>query len=557
MVFFRPRHLRRYRKIAEVMARHGFGAVITQLGLGNMLRLPDRIFGREQEPETPRSAATHLREALEELGPTFIKMGQMVSTRPELLPPTFIEELSKLQDEVPPAPWEKAQMVIETELGAPIEEVFLAFDPTPLASASLAQVYAAMLPDHTHVVVKVQRPNIERVIETDLAIILDMAQLAEERLAWTRPFDPVGLAEEFGFTLRAELDYRREGRNADRFRKNFADEPHVYIPTVYWELSTDRLMVLERIQGIKADNIAAMDAAGYDRDNIALHAARFIIQEVLEDGFFHADPHPGNLFIMPGEVIGLMDFGTVGYLDSSDRGNLVRLYIAVIQFDVDAIIEQLIRMHIASPSVDQTGLQRDLRRLLRKYYGLPLKEISASDMFVEIQPIIYEFQLKIPSDYWLLLKTFVVMEGVGKRLAPDFDVFEVSAPYVRRFLLKMALPTSWGPNVIRGAAGWIDIFNNLPRQSMRILDRIDRGDMEVQVRIPRMNQATKQLNQMANRIILSILVGTLTIALALLIPSLDLSWPWNLPTWLIVIGFILMVMLTLWLMWSILRSNRR
>lgn len=557
MLFFRPRHLRRYRKIAEVMARHGFGAVVSQLGLEGTWRFPARLLSRERQPTTPRSAATHLREALEELGPTFIKLGQIASTRPEVLPPAYLQELSKLQDDVPPAPWDDVQAVLEEELEAPIHEVFLALDPTPIASASLAQVYAALLPDRTNVVVKVQRPDIEEIIETDLAIIADLARLANERMSWTRPYDPVGLADEFSTALRYELDYRREGRNADRFRENFATEEHIYVPRVYWQHTSKRVLVQERIHGIKADNIERIDEAGLDRQRIATHAASFVIKEVLEDGYFHADPHPGNLLIMPGEVIGLMDFGTVGYLDNSDRANLVRLYIAVIQFDAEAIIEQLIRMGVASPSVDEKGLQRDLRRLLRKYYGLPLKEISVADLLAEIQPIIFEYHLHIPSDYWLLLKTLVVMEGVGKRLAPDFDVFEVSAPYVRRFLIKLALPTAWGPSLARSAGGWANLLIGFPRQSSRILDRLESGEMQFSVNMPAAERTTKQLNQMANRLILAILVGTLTIALALLIPSLNLSWPWNLPTWLIVIGFILMVMLSLWLIWSILRSNRR
>ncbi len=557
MLFFRPRHLGRYRKIAEVMARHGFGAVVSQLGLEGTWRLPSRFLGREDQPTTSRSAAVHLREAMEELGPTFIKLGQIASTRPEVLPPAYLQELSKLQDDVPPAPWNEVQELLEEALGAPIHEVFLALDPTPIASASLAQVYATLLPDRTPVVVKVQRPNIESTIETDLAIISDLATLAYERMSWTRPYDPIGLAEEFSTALRYELDYQREARNADRFRANFAEEDHLYVPKTYWDYTTQRVLVQERIHGIKADNIQQLDAEGYDRNRIAMHAARLVIKEVMEDGFFHADPHPGNMVIMPGEVIGLMDFGTVGYLDNTDRANLVRLYIAVIQFDVVAIIEQLIRMGIASPSVDEQGLQRDLRRLLRKYYGLPLKEISAADLLSEIQPIIYAYHLRIPSDYWLLLKTLVIMEGVGKRLAPDFDVFEVSAPYVRRFLIKLALPTSWGPSLARSSGAWANLLIGFPRQSSRILDRLESGQMKFQVEVPTFEQTTKQFNQMANRLILAILVGTLTIALALLIPSLNLSWPWNFPTWLIVIGFVLMVMLSLWLIWSILRSNRR
>jgi ubiquinone biosynthesis protein len=317
-------------------------------------------------------------------------------------------------------------------------------------------------------------------------------------------------------------------------------------------------MVQERIQGIKINDLKGLEVAGYDRDRVAMHAARLVIKEVLEDGFFHADPHPGNMLILPGEVIGLMDFGTVGYLDGSDRASLVRLYIAVIRFDVEGIIDQLIRMRIAGPSVDEEGLKRDIRRLLRRYYGLPLKEISATEIFGELTPIIYDYRLKVPSDYWLLIKTLVIMEGVGKNLAPDFDVFEVSQPYVTRFLLGLASPTSWAPSITRGALGWIDLFSNFPRQSSRILGQLERGDLSFRTEVPTLIDTTRRLNQMANRIILAIIVGTMTIALALLFPSLDLaSWPWNILNWIVVLGFGFMLALAFWLILSILRSNRR
>lgn len=556
-MLFRPRHLRRYRKIAEVMARHGFGAVVAQLGLDRSLNIPRRLLRREQLPETRASAALHFRLALEELGPTFVKLGQIASTRPEILPPSFIAELSNLHDDVPPAPWESIHPIIEAELGAPMEEVFIAFDPTPIASASLGQVYAALLPDRTPVVVKVQRPDIEKIIATDLAIMQDLARLANERLAWTRAYDPVGLADEFSAALKQELDYRREGRNADRFRENFEGEDHLYVPEIYWEFTSRRILIQERIEGVKFDDFAGIEAAGYDRKRIAENASRMVIKETLIDGYFHADPHPGNLLIMENEVIGLMDFGTVGFLDGTDRANLVRLYIAIIQFDAQTVVDQLIRMGIADATVDERGLQRDLRRLLRKYYGLPLQEINAAELLNETQPIIYEHHLRIPSDYWLLIKTLVILEGVGKKMAPDFDVFEFSGPYVSRFLLRQALPSSWGPPMIRNLTGWADLVSGFPRQASRILNQVDRGQLEFRVNIPAMEENTRQMNRVANRVIMAILVGTLTVALALLIPSLDLTWPWNIITWVIVVGFAFVLALSFWLIISILRSNRR
>lgn len=553
----RPRYLNRYRDIVSVFARNGFGAALAQLGLDQTLNIPSRLLRRTDAEFERIPPAVRLRLALEELGPTFIKLGQIASTRPELLPPSVIAELSNLQDNVPPAPWQQIQPHIERELGRPIHEVFLAFDPTPMASASLAQVYPALLPDGTEVVVKVQRPGVEQTVNTDLAIIMDVAHLAKERLPGFLPFDPVDLAEEFAIALRDELDYRLEGRNADRFRENFAGEQFLYVPMVYWEYTTDKIMVQERLRGIKFDDFDAMDALGYDRDQIALNSSRLVVKEVLEDGFFHADPHPGNLLILPGEVIGLLDFGTVGYLDDRDKSSLIRLYIAVIQLDATMVTDQLIRMGIADPMVDKMGLERSLQRLLRRYMGLPLKEISASELLGDIQPIIYEYRLKVPSDYWLLIKTLVIMEGVGKQLAPDFDVFEVSAPYVRKFLIQLALPTSWAPDLLRSFTGWTQFLNEVPRQTNRLLTQIERGDIEVTLNEPAVDGLSKQINLAANRLVQGVLMGALILGLALLLPNLNLTWPWGVLTWIIVILFFGLLLMALWLLWMIWRSGRK
>jgi ubiquinone biosynthesis protein len=554
MMRFRPRYLKRYRRIADVLVRHGFGALVVQLGLDQALDVRRRLAPAAEEPVTRKTAAIHLREAIEELGPTFIKFGQIASTRPDMFPPEFIDELAGLQDNIPPAPWNEIQAAIEAELGRPLNQLFRVIDPTPIASASLGQVYAAMLPDQTPVIVKVQRPNIEQTIETDLGILADLARLAQERLP-SAAIDPVGLVEEFSESLRGELDYRGEARNVDRFRANFAKEEYIYAPKVYWEYTTRHVMVQERIRGIKINDYPALTAAGYDRDRIAANAAKGIIKEVLADGFFHADPHPGNLLILPGEVIGLIDFGLVGTLDRTDRAQLLRLWSSIIGLDAEGTADQLLRMGIAGSQTDQVGLTRALRKMLRKYAGLPLKEIVASEVLNDVQPLIYEYKLQVPTDYWLLIKTLVTMEGVGKALSPDFDVFAASAPQVQRFLIKEALPQSWAPGIFRQAMSWVTLVSLFPRQATRVMGRLESSDLELRVQVPEIRQATRESNSSTNRTVMAILVAGMVIALALLLPSLNLaSWPWNVVTWVIVIGFVFVSIVAFWLIVSILRS---
>jgi len=551
-----PRHLRRYRQIIEVLVGHGFGAVLAQLELDPRLDLPRRLLYWRQTPSAERSPAEHVRLALEELGGTFVKLGQILSTRPDLLPPSYVAELSRLQDEVPPEAWEPIKASIEEELGDTLEKLFSAFEPEPIAAASLAQVHAATLPTGQEVVVKVQRPGIERMVNIDLDILYDMARLAQQRTALGELYNLVDLADEFSASLRAELDYRREGRNADRFRNNFAGEEHLYVPTIYWDYTTRRVLVLERISGIKINNIDALDAAGYNRHRIALHSAHFIIKEVLEDGFFHADPHPGNIIILPNEVIGLMDFGMVGHLSASDRSDLVRLYVVAVQMDVEGLVDQLVQIGVADAHLDRAGLRRDIRRLLLKYQGLPLQEISAKEVLDEIRPIIYRYHLRFPNDLWLLAKTLVMMEGVGQKLDPGFDIFAVSEPYVRRFMLQMWLPSSWGPPLLRSATSWGNLISDMPLHANRLIGQVERGELGLNIQLVEIDRTINRLDGIANRVILSVLLAAFIVALALLIPTLNLTWPWGLLTWIIILGFGIMSILGLWLIISILRSGR-
>lgn len=550
------RHLQRYREIAQVFIRHGFGELLGALELVFYLSLPRKLLYRGRSAAPHLSAAERLRLALEELGPTFVKLGQVLSTRPDLLPAAYIAELAKLQDTVPPAEWQSIKAQIETELDASLEELFIEFEVQPFAAASLSQVHAAGLPGGERVVVKVQRPGIQAIIETDLEILFDLARLLQARTPLGELYDLPELAEEFAATLRAELDFYREGNNADRFRANFSGERYLYIPKVYWDYTTHRVLVLERIDGIKIDDVQALDAAGYDRHRIALHAANMVIKEILEDGFFHADPHPGNFVVLPDEVIGAMDFGMVGHLSRRTRSDLIRLYIAAVQLDEDGIVDQLVSLGAVSGGVDRVRLRRDVARLIRRYHGLPLGAIRAREVIEEAMPIVFRHRLHLPSELWLVGKTLAMMEGVALKLAPEFDVFAVSEPYIRRFMWQMASPREWGSPLVKGVGDWAELLGLLPRVGVRLLARAERGELEITIRHKELGQALVRLDRLTSRLSLSVLLAALIVGLAILVPAFNLGVHFGLATILVVAGFIMASLVGLWLIISIWRVRK-
>lgn len=551
------RHLRRYREIAGIFAHYGFGALVELLEGPTPRSFPRRLLRRLRPSATRLGMPCRLRLALEELGPTFIKLGQILSTRPDLIPPEYITELARLQDTVPPGPWEPVRNQIEEELGGAIEETFASLDADPLAAASLSQVHGATLQDGTDVVVKVQRPGIESIVETDLDILFDVARLLQSRTSLGKFYDLAGIVEEFAHTLRAELDFYREGRNADRFRENFTDEPFLYIPKVYWDYTTRRVLVLERIEGIKIDDVKALDAAGYDRHRVALHATRMIIKEVLEDGFFHADPHPGNFVVMPGEVIGAMDFGMVGYLGRKDRAELIRLYTCAVRLDEEGVVDQLFQMGVIKGEVDRIRLRRDVGRLLRKYQSLPLKAIRAQELMKEAMPIAFRHHVRLPPELWLLGKTLTMMEGIGMKLDPDFDPFSVSEPYIRRFIWESIYPGTWGPALLDSIMEGVTLTSSLPRLGMRLLTQAERGELKVTISHEGLGRVLARLDHLANRISLSLLLSSLILGLALLVPAFRLAERGGWAVVLLILGFAGVALLGMWVIISILRSGRR
>ena len=551
----RVRHLGRYREIVGILAKHGYWALIEQLGLVSLVTWPTRLRRREPPPP-PHTLSQRVRIAIEELGPTFIKLGQMLSVRPDLVPPEFLVELSHLQDAVRPAPWSEVVTVLEAEYQGAWRQVFASFDTTPLASASLGQVYAATLHDGTEVVVKVQRPHIQTIIEVDLDILRDLAALAQERTALGEIYNLVDIVEEFAFTLRNELNYIQEGRNADRLRENMRHLDVVYVPRVYWEYTTERVLVLERIRGVKIDDVKGLQAAGLDPHQVVLNAAEMIVQQALVDGFFHADPHPGNIYILENNVLGLMDFGMVGYLSRRVREDLIRLFIVSVLMDSEGIVEQLVRMSVVRAGIDRVRLRRDIERILTRYYGLPLKYIRAREVIRDLLPIMYRHHISLPPDLWLLGKTLMMWEGLALQLYPEFDFFAVADPYVRRFLRQARSPRVVLHQMATVLNRWANLFVEMPDHMRAVLLQLEQGQIQVHVQEKADRHRLTLLDRLGNRVVLALLLAAFIIGLGNVLPRLDFTWPWPMSTWLVMPGFLVALFLSLWLLWSMIRGYR-
>jgi ubiquinone biosynthesis protein len=509
------RYLGRYREIAQVLVGHGFGYLVEQLGLVSLLSLPRRVVLRVPPP-TPLGSAARLREALVALGPTFVKLGQALSTRPDLMPPEFVAELGKLQDTVPPFPAAQAIAAVEAGLERPLASLFAAFDPVPLAAASLGQVHAARLHSGEEVVVKVQRPDIGHRITTDLAILADLAALAQERLPIGRQYNLVELAWEFSATLRGELDYRREARNADRFRQLFANSGLVHIPAVYWEYTGERVLTTERLYGPKITDMAALAAAGISREQLARNCVELILREIFTYGFFHSDPHPGNFFALPGAVIGAVDFGQVGSLDRQTTQALILLLGALVNHDTPGALRAMERLGIVARRDITAQLRHDMERFTEGFVDRPLGEISARETITELLALLRRHNIRMPGPLAVLLKALMMMEGVGLMLDPGLDVFSYARPYVQRAIAEQLSPATLGAQAWRGGRSLAEATLELPHQLGDLLQRLNDGELRVQSEERELRRVAGALIGAANRLAVALVVAALILAVAIL-----------------------------------------
>ncbi len=552
------RHLQRYQQIGRILTRYGFGYVLTQLGVGRAItpgleRL--RFSSREILRATP---AERVRMVLEELGPTFIKLGQILSTRGDIVPAEFIRELEKLQDTVPPTPFPPIQAQVEKELKRPLSEVFPSFDPIPVASASLGQVHLATLSSGEEVAVKVFRPGVAKTIETDLDILLELATLAESRTEWGEYYGVRSLAQEFADTLRTEQNYEQEGHSIDRYRQIFAGEAYVHVPEVYWDTTTRRVLTMERIEGIKITHVDALREAGLDCKVIARRNIRILLKAVLEEGFFHADPHAGNFMVLPHDVIALMDFGIMGHLDHTERLGLVQLFVGLFRQETDRVVEALSDLGIATRAADRRNLARDLDRLRMRYYGLELEKIRARSFVEDLMGLAFANRLRMPSNLVLVFKTIAMLEGISLQLDPDINVFTEVEPYVRDVLLELQSPVVRAREVAEQVRDSIQAMLMLPGQIQRMLEQVEGGEGNLSMRLRGLDEPAGRITTAANRLVLAILAAAFVVGPALIIPHVSQLWPdWQAAAGLLIAaGIMLSVLISLALLWSIWRSRR-
>ena len=559
----------RLHEIASVLIRYGFGDIVRRMGMANVLERAGRVLLWKHADELAHlEPPARVRRALEALGPTFVKLGQVFATRVDLFEPEWIAEFGKLQDSAPPVPYADIRQQLGDDLGAPPEEIFATFDPEPLAAASIAQVHRARLADGSEVVVKVRRPGIRPVIEADLRWLMRLAELVESENPELRNFHPLEIVRQFEQSLRRELDFATECRNAERIANNFAgytdqdaasssaacETPIIVIPRVYWQWTGERVCVQEFIDGIPGRNLAAADHAGLDRKILARRGARAVLKMIVEDGFFHADPHPGNVFYLPRNRIAFIDFGMVGSLSEERRVQMIRMMLGLVQQEAARVVDVMLDWS-GDGSVDEKGLTLEIQAFVDQYHGIPLKQLSFGAMLTDLTGILRKHRVALPADLALLIKAFITLDGMGRELDPDFDTAGEAIPLLEQSLRALYTPTALIKRGWRSAGEMLGLVADLPYDISRLLRAARRGHLEVHIDVTRLKHFGNQLDGAANRLVIGIVVAAIIIGSSIVMTVPGGPTLLGLPIFGL-LGYLGAAAGGVWLLLSIWRSNK-
>lgn len=523
----RRRNIKRLAKITQVAIKHGFGYFLEKFEL-----VPP---GRKHQPLETEKAGQRLRLLLEDLGPTFVKIGQLLSVRPDLIPPDIVFELEKLQDKVPPFSFDEVKEIFREEFDKEINEIFNQFEAKPVASASIGQVHLAYL-DGQKVAVKVQRSAARELIEADIDLLFFVANRIRERVGF---IDVLGLTQEMADSLQRELDYRVEARHIDRFRHNFRDDPLIKIPVVYWPYTSRRVLTMECIEGTKVSDLATPEKLGIDTYALAVHGARAFMKQVLEDGFFHGDLHPANILITPDGKIAYLDFGIVGRVSEEDRETIAQILMGIIRQDTELIVEKLAELGVRIPREQIPRMREELKDIIDHYYGRTLGEVQIDVIGREFLSLIYRNKIRIPKDYALLVKALVTIEGVAKKLYPQINILEVARPYVTQLIREKYGPTRFLKHWLEESESYAWQLIDLPRQIHAVLSNLRRGEFQIRYQHQGLEKVSDSIKQSSKLVAMTFLFGTLVLALPLFIYLSSVS------TFYIFLGFLILALFSL------------
>ncbi|PLX88132.1 MAG: ubiquinone biosynthesis protein UbiB [Desulfuromonas sp.] len=551
------RSLKRYRQVLGVLIKYGFGHVIEELNINYYLELGKRIvtLGAKTQDIERLTQPERLRMAMEELGPTFVKLGQILSTRPDLVPKEYTEEFRKLQDKVPAVDFQQIRQQIEKEFDRPITETFAEIDPEPIAAGSIAQVHRARLHSGEDVVVKVRRPGILKILETDLDILAGLAYLVENHLPTSELYDPSGAVREFRRTVFREVDFTREGLTTDRFANHAKDIKSAYTPSVYWDQTGETVLTLEQVDGIKVTSFEELESQGLDRKKIAENCATILLEQVLVHGLFHCDPHPGNIMVLPEEKICFLDYGMIGRLDDELKQQLAELLVAVLQRDAQRIISLLIYSGDLTEDIDRGALKRDITEFIDDYYDLPLADFNTGRLLTDFVDILNRYRIRFPADLILLAKALVTLEGVARQLDPEFNLVFYLKPQVEHLVRARLSPIWMSRDLVALGRDYGSLFRQLPQDLRELVHRVNHNKFKIDLEHRGLERLITDLDKSTNRISFSMVIAALVIGSSLIMQTDKGPMLFDFPI-LGLLGYSIAAFLGLGLAVAILRSGR-
>ncbi|WP_029688581.1 2-polyprenylphenol 6-hydroxylase [Thermoanaerobacter sp. A7A] len=508
-------HLRRYREIVFVFIKYGFGAIIDNIGILKHINVRRKILKQTNDENIAKlSRGERLRLALEELGPTFIKMGQILSTRSDILPKDIIKELEKLQDKAPAFSFDEVKSVIQNEFGESLEETYAEFEPTPLAAASIAQVHKALLWSGKTVVVKVQRPGIEKIIAQDMRILEDISKFVDNHTKYGKIYNFTKMVEDFKKRLGEELDFRIEGENAEKFKKNFLKDKKVKIPSIIWTHTTRRVLTMEYIDGIPLNDFNAIEEAGLDRGAIARNLAKSVLNQILRDGFFHGDPHPGNIMVLEDGTIAFLDFGMVGSLSPERKRQFSKMLLGIVYKNSRMIIESVIDLNAMTLNVNMKKLEKDINNLRDRYVEIPLEKLKVGEVLNGIFDLVFSYNIVIPNEFNMLAKSLITLEGIVEKLDPKISVLEVAKPIAKQLIPKMFSTQHMKEEIINATMDYSRLIKELPSFLLNFLRKTEEENYAIELKIRDLENLEKRVDKVFNRLSTSIILLALSIVIA-------------------------------------------